>query len=146
MTGNIIIRPDKFPAGFGQKSREWVAGQLPRAFTILGKMKADIPQKYWMEVPAADKPGYQKLMRESRINLTQRGVYDKRMMKLLWQFRCKQDAKTLNVAYKMRITNNLDKILKIRFKLEDRPYIDYAILNIGSFILKGTAKSEEQSS
>ena len=44
MTGNIIIRPDKFPAGFGQKSREWVAGQLPRAFTILGKMKADIPQ------------------------------------------------------------------------------------------------------
>lgn len=46
-----------------------------------------------MEVPAADKPGYQKLMRESRINLTQRGVYDKRMMKLLWQFRCKQDAK-----------------------------------------------------
>lgn len=93
VTGNIIIRPDKFPAGFGQKSREWVAGQLPRAFTILGKMKADIPQKYWMEVPAADKPGYQKLMRESRINLTQRGVYDKRMMKLLWQFRCKQDAK-----------------------------------------------------
>ncbi|WP_032001892.1 MULTISPECIES: putative solute-binding protein [Acinetobacter calcoaceticus/baumannii complex] len=93
VTGNIIIRPDKFPAGFGQKSREWVSGQLPRAFTILGKMKADIPQKYWMDVPAADKPGYQKLMRESRINLTQRGVYDKRMMKLLWQFRCKQDAK-----------------------------------------------------
>lgn len=37
VTGNIIIRPDKFPAGFGQKSREWVAGQLPRAFTILVK-------------------------------------------------------------------------------------------------------------
>ncbi len=93
MTGNIIIRPDKFPAGLVRNLEKWVAGQLPRAFTILGKMKADIPQKYWMEVPAADKPGYQKLMRESRINLTQRGVYDKRMMKLLWQFRCKQDAK-----------------------------------------------------
>ncbi|WP_240490386.1 putative solute-binding protein, partial [Acinetobacter baumannii] len=26
VTGNIIIRPDKFPAGFGQKSREWVSG------------------------------------------------------------------------------------------------------------------------
>ncbi len=45
VTGNIIIRPDKFPAGFGQKSREWVKGQLPRAFGILGKMKADIPAK-----------------------------------------------------------------------------------------------------
>ncbi|EKU60651.1 MULTISPECIES: putative solute-binding protein [Acinetobacter] len=93
VTGNLIIHPDKFPTGFGQKSREWVKAQLPRAFGILGKMKADIPQKYWMEVPAADKPGYQKLMREARINLTAKGIYDKRMMKLLWQFRCREDAK-----------------------------------------------------
>jgi len=91
VTGNLIIRPDKFPAGYGQKSREWIKTQLPRAFGILGKMKADIPQKYWMNIPAADKPGYQKLMRESRIDLTRRGIYDKRMMKLLWQFRCKED-------------------------------------------------------
>jgi len=91
VTGNLIIRPEKFPAGYGQKSREWVKTQLPRAFGILGKMKADIPQKYWMNIPAADKPGYQKLMRESRIDLTRRGVYDRRMMKLLWQFRCKED-------------------------------------------------------
>lgn len=93
VTGNIIIRPDHFPKGYGQQSREWVKAQLPRAFDILGKMKADIPTKYWMDVPAADKPGYQKMMREARINLTQQGVYDKRMMKLLWQFRCKEDAK-----------------------------------------------------
>ncbi|TCB64435.1 putative solute-binding protein [Acinetobacter sp. ANC 4178] len=93
VTGNIIIRPDRFPKGYGQQSREWVKSQLPRAFGILGKMKADIPNKYWMDVPAPDKPGYQKMMRDARINLTQQGVYDKRMMKLLWQFRCKEDAK-----------------------------------------------------
>ncbi|WP_087547911.1 putative solute-binding protein [Acinetobacter sp. WCHA39] len=98
VTGNLIIHPDKFPAGFGQKSREWVKAQLPRAFGILGKMKADIPQKYWMEVPPADKPGYQKLMREARINLTAKGIYDKRMMKLLWQFRCREDAKNFECA------------------------------------------------
>ena len=93
VTGNIIIRPDKFPAGYGQKSREWVKTQLPRAFGILGKMKADIPTKYWMDVPDADKPGYQKMMREARIDLTKRNVYDKRMMKLLWQFRCRENPK-----------------------------------------------------
>lgn len=93
VTGNIIIHADKFPAGFGQKSRDWVKGQLPRAFGILGKMKADIPQKYWMNVPIGDQAGYQKMMRESRVDLTKRGVYDKRMMKLLWQFRCKEDSK-----------------------------------------------------
>lgn len=98
VTGNIIIRPDKFPAGYGQKSREWVKSQLPRAFGILGKMKADIPAKYWMDIPAADKPGYQKMMRDSRIDLTKRGVYDKRMMKLLWQFRCKQNPKNFECA------------------------------------------------
>ncbi|MDH0032354.1 MULTISPECIES: putative solute-binding protein [Acinetobacter] len=98
VTGNLIIHPEKFPEGFGQKSREWVKAQLPRAFGILGKMKADIPQKYWMEVPAADKPGYQKLMREARINLTAKGIYDKRMMKLLWQFRCREDAKNFECA------------------------------------------------
>lgn len=91
VTGNIIIRADKFPADFGQKSRAWVKSQLPRAFTILGKMKSDIPSKYWMDVPAADKPGYQKMMRESRIDLAKRGIYDKRMMKILWQFRCKEN-------------------------------------------------------
>lgn len=98
VTGNLIIHPDKFPAGYGQKSREWVKSQLPRAFGILGKIKTDIPAKYWMQVPATDKPGYQKLMREARVDLTKRGVYDKRMMKLLWQFRCKEDPKNFECS------------------------------------------------
>lgn len=98
VTGNIIIRSDKFPAGFGQKSREWVKGELPRAFGILGKMKSDIPSRYWMDVPTVDKPGYQKMMRDARIDLTKRGIYDKRMMKLLWQFRCKNDPKNFECA------------------------------------------------
>lgn len=91
VTGNLIIHPDKFPEGYGQKSRDWIKTQLPRANTILGKMKADIPAKYWMNVPAGDQPGYQKLMREARIELTKRGIYNKQMMKLLWQFRCKNE-------------------------------------------------------
>lgn len=91
VTGNIIIRPDKFPEGYGQKSRDWVKAQIPRSTQILGKMKAEIPSKYWMDVPAGDKPGYQKLMRESRIALTKQGIYNKQMMKFLWQFRCKNE-------------------------------------------------------
>ena len=91
VTGNVIIRHEKFPEGFGQKSREWLKSQLPRANSILGKMKAEIPAKYWMNVPEGDKPGYQKLMREARIELTKQGIYNKQMMKLLWQFRCKNE-------------------------------------------------------
>ena len=98
VTADFIIRPDQFPAGFGQKSRDWIKTQLPRANTIIGKMKADIPAKYWMQVPDGDKPGYQKLMRESRISLTKQGVYNKQMMKILWQFRCKNDPKNFECA------------------------------------------------
>lgn len=54
------------------------------------------------------------MMREARIDLTKRGIYDKRMMKLLWQFRCKQDRKTLSVHYRMKIINNPDKFTLIK--------------------------------
>ncbi len=39
-----------------------------------------------------------KMMRDARVDLTKRGIYDKRMMKLLWQFRCKNDPKNFECA------------------------------------------------
>ena len=100
VTGNLIIRKDKFPEGYGQKSRAWVATQLPRAFTILGKMEADIPAKYWMEIPPNDKIGYIKLMRESRIALTKEGIYNKKMMSLLKKARCQAEPSSFECALK----------------------------------------------
>lgn len=100
VTGNVIIRKDKFPAGFGQKSRIWVATQLPRAFGIIGKMEKEIPAKYWMDIAATDKVGYVKLMRESRIALTKEGLYNKKMMNLLKKVRCQADAASFECALK----------------------------------------------
>lgn len=88
ISANFVIRTDKFPAGFGQKSRAWVASQLNRSFGIIGKYEKDIPAKYWMEVPENDKLGYVKMMREARIALTKEGIYDKKMMSLLKKARC----------------------------------------------------------
>lgn len=98
LTGNIIIHLSKFPAGFGQKSREYVVSQLDRAFSIIKKTETDIPAKYWMDIADADKPGYVKLMRESRISLTQDGIYDKKMMSLLKKVRCKNDPSSFECA------------------------------------------------
>lgn len=98
VSGNLIIHHEKFPEGFGQKSRTWIKGQLPRALQILGKMKSDIPAKYWMEVPDADKLGYQKMMRESRIQLTKEGIYDKKMMELLWRARCAENRQSFECS------------------------------------------------
>lgn len=100
VTGNIIIRQNKFPAGFGQKSREWVAAQLPRAVAMVEKTEKDIPAKYWMEIPANDQVGYIKLMREARIELTKEGFYNTKMMSLLKRVRCQQNPSSFECALK----------------------------------------------
>ncbi|PTQ89966.1 putative solute-binding protein [Agitococcus lubricus] len=100
ITGNIIINPAKFPAGFGQKSREYVATQVDKAFKTIEKTEKDVPAKYWMDIAEADKPGYIKLMRESRISLAAEGIYDKKMLGLLKRVRCKHDPASFECALK----------------------------------------------
>ena len=53
-----------------------------------------------MDVAEADKPGYIKLMRESRISLAADGIYDKKMLGLLKKVRCKHDAASFECALK----------------------------------------------
>lgn len=90
VTATLVVNRKKFdnPAA-NQKIREYVASQLSTAYNYVNQSEKEIPEKYWMEVPASDKPGYQKLMRESRIMLTKDGTYDKTMMSLLKRVRCK---------------------------------------------------------
>lgn len=98
ISANFIIRPDKFPAGFGQKSRTWVASQLNRSFGIIAKYEQGIPAKYWMAVPEQDKLGYVKMMREARIALTKEGIYDKKMMSFLKKARCQVNPSSFECA------------------------------------------------
>lgn len=88
---NIVINHSKFPEGYGQKSRTWVATQVPRVMDWVERMEKDIPEKSWINVSANDHVGYARLMRESRIDLTKRGFYHPKMMKLLKRVRCVQN-------------------------------------------------------
>lgn len=90
-TFDILIHPDQFPDGYGQKSRTWVAGLLGREIDNINKLEAAIDPKYWLDISANDKLGYTKLMREGRIDLTNEGIYNKKMMGLLKKVRCTQD-------------------------------------------------------
>lgn len=100
ITANLMIRHNKFPAGFGQRCREYIATQLDRAFDMIKKAEADIEPRYWMSITEADKANYTKIMRESRLQLTQEGVYDKRTMALLKRVRCKHDPAAAECALK----------------------------------------------
>ncbi|MFP5430322.1 MAG: putative solute-binding protein [Gammaproteobacteria bacterium] len=100
ISANLVIRQDKFPAGFGQRCREYIATQLDRAFDMIRKSEADIEERYWMDISAADKVNYTKLMREARLQLTREGVYDRRTMSLLKRVRCKYEPGAAECALK----------------------------------------------
>ena len=92
LTANILIRKDKFPEGFGQKSRVWIQQQFERAIALVDTSEKAVPAAAWLDIPAGDREKYDVLMRESRIQMTADGFYDPEMMKILKRIRCRLDA------------------------------------------------------
>jgi hypothetical protein len=84
----VVLRKEKFPEGFGQKSRTYILDQFDRVLTTVQRYEKDIDTKYWLHIPDADRPRYVELMRQARIKLTKDNIYDKRMMSLLKRVRC----------------------------------------------------------
>ena len=98
VTADLVLRPEKFPAGFGQKSRDYFVKQLPKSFAMIKRYEAEIPAKYKMNLSAEDKLKYQKLMRDGRMDLTKRGIYDAGMMSVLKKARCSVDKANFECA------------------------------------------------
>lgn len=92
MTATIVVNRDNFPAGYGQKSREWVVSKASVAMnTILNYEKA-VPSQYWVNIPPADQVGYIRLMRQMRLEFIANKTYNKKMISLLKKLRCQQDS------------------------------------------------------
>lgn len=89
MTMDLIIRPEKFSSNFGQNSRDWFLGRLKSNFTLIQRIEADLPAKYKINLSQEDKTRYQQILREARISLTKRDIYDSTMMSVLKRARCK---------------------------------------------------------
>ncbi|MCE6009053.1 putative solute-binding protein [Acinetobacter soli] len=98
VTADLVIRPDQFPQGFGQKSRDWFVKRLPKSFAMINRLEAEIPAKYKMNLNADDKLKYQKLLRDGRMDLTKRGIYDAEMMSVLKKARCSVDKANFECA------------------------------------------------
>ncbi|QIO07381.1 RND transporter [Acinetobacter shaoyimingii] len=88
ITADLIIRQDKFPKSFSVSSRAWFIKQLPKNIAMIRRMENEIPAKYKMKIAHDDAVRYQKLLREVRIELTKKGVYDQHMMRVLKKSRC----------------------------------------------------------
>ena len=91
LTLQILIRQAEFPAGFGQKSREYALAQFGLGEALIKRYESKIPQKMWIPIPDAEKDGYLEVFRQSRIRLRDKGIYNAKMLKLMRMLRCKKD-------------------------------------------------------
>jgi len=101
MDFQIIIRADKFPKGFGQKSRTAVASYFDRVNENVKKETREIDPKFWMELSPETTQQYNEMLRDVRIKLRDQGVYDAKMLKLMRKLRCKANPAAAECAEKL---------------------------------------------
>ncbi len=98
ITVQIVVRRDKFPENYGQRSRTWVAGQLDRLFKTNKRLEDSIDPRLWEDLPELDKKGYDRILRQVRINFEQKGIYDKHMASIAKKMRCMNDSKNIECS------------------------------------------------
>ena len=87
ITGDLIIKPEKFPANFGTQSRQWFINKLPSNFANIQRLEAGMDAKK-ITLSHEDRIRYQKMLRDGRMDMTKRGIYDPAMMSVLKRARC----------------------------------------------------------
>jgi len=88
LTYQVILNHSKFPQGFGEKSRQYWAGQFDRALQLVKQADASIPPNVWMDLTPENSYKYTLMLRESRIDIAQQGLYDKRGLRIIKRVRC----------------------------------------------------------
>jgi len=89
MDFQILIRADKFPENFAQKSRTMVTSYFDKVSEFVEKETQEIDPKYWIDLDNDAKQEYGEMLRDVRIKLRDQGVYDGKMLKLMRKLRCK---------------------------------------------------------
>lgn len=92
LSSQIVLRNNRFPAGFANQSRTYIASIFDRAMRNIDNAYAEVNPKWWIPIPKVDSLGYDEMLREARIDLRGQGIYNADMMTLLRKIRCKHDA------------------------------------------------------
>lgn len=88
LTYQVILNRSKFPEGYGDKSRDYWLTQFDRAMQLIKQADGSIPPSTWMELSPENAYKYTLMLRESRIDIAQKGLYDKRGLKVIKKIRC----------------------------------------------------------
>ena len=87
-TVQIMLNKNKFPAGFGEKSRQFWLAQFDRALNIVKTAEKGIPAATWEDFPAESIPKYAVMYREARLEIAKQGIYNKTTLNVMKKARC----------------------------------------------------------
>ncbi|MCH8544885.1 MAG: DUF6091 family protein [Alcanivorax sp.] len=82
----LVLRHDRFPPDYGQKARAHFLAQFPRAMRLVHAAESEM--LFFLPPPDADRSAYDQLLDDARIALTEAGLYDPLMMRLMKRVRC----------------------------------------------------------
>lgn len=102
VTMQLIVRWEKVPEGFAQKSRELMASKYKDQIRKIVDSELTIPEKYWIEISEKTEDNWSELFRESRIALREQGVYNGKALTLFRKVRCKIDPQLAECTSKDR--------------------------------------------
>lgn len=88
LTYQMIVRDSKFPAGFAEKSRTYWLGQFGRARDLIKKAEAEIPAGTWSDLTPENMLKYTVMLRESREDIANQGIYNKTGLRIMKKIRC----------------------------------------------------------
>lgn len=104
LTGSVVINRDRLSKLVDdldpkiEKIQGYELTQIEKIFRIIDKAEHDIDRRYWADVLPAEKEKYQRMMASARLELTQEGVYDPKMMSILKRVRCRYDPRNAECA------------------------------------------------
>jgi hypothetical protein len=88
LTYQMVIRPERFAKDFAQQSRDYFVNGLDQAMGIARKAEKDIPEKFWVDPTPAENDQYVTMMRQGRVLMANKGLFDKPGLKLIKKIRC----------------------------------------------------------
>lgn len=101
LTGQVLIHADKFPEGYGQKSREYGSANYKKILQISTKADSSVDKKYWIDISDEAKAKYDQIFLDVRVQLRDNEkIYDKSTLTLMRRLRCNQDKNRPECAQK----------------------------------------------
>lgn len=88
LTYQMILNKTRFPEGMGEASRTYWLTQFDRALQFIKQADNSIPPTTWLDLSPENAYKYSLMLRESRIDIAQQGIYDKRGLKVIKRVRC----------------------------------------------------------